>query len=324
MNHQEKQKRVDATTTNFTSHHAGPAGDSTFGPLHPSDITNISPSFLALIDPSGPPNIDGPLPPPPLPTLPNGTFSLSLNELSNNDGQTLSKPHQPNEEPPTSVRKRSPGEIQGILKVPQKKPTLKDSQKTIEALQQENFKLKVFLDRVKRGGDFDYESNKQDLVDILLAEREELTKRLESKEAKESKKTRTQFKDAASQTNLDMMNINEMTKDCIDHKICKLRKRQNEEQSAPFPRNSTPQPTHQMPHHHHHHPYTHHNQYLQQTQVQQLHYTSATLPRNRTANKSMTPEEKTILEKLFNLNGLLTTVRDKALAKKELETETRN
>lgn len=127
--------------------------------------------------------------------------------------------------------------------------TLKSSQETIDSQRQEILKLKLLLHQSRKVGE---------------------------------------SKDAACQTDLNIINMNEIIKASV------ILKRRKEEQ-ATYPRSSTPQPPHRP-------------------QVQQLYYPSVSLPRNDISNRNLRLDEKASLERLYRVNGKMTTVLNKLRA----------
>lgn len=198
--------------------------------------------------------------------------------------------------------------------------TLLTSQETIAQLQNEILKLKLIKHQLEQKLANNLDETKRDLVADLLTQNEELRKQIEETEEKR------EFKDAACQTNLDRLNIDQLIEASLTLKRQKRQVEQTEQRHDTFNRH---QHYIQTPHHEH----ENHNYNSQQNQqatrlhrqhdrqqtlpkvVSQLHYPHVTLPRHiSTSTKHMTSDEKETLEKLFKLDGLMTTTRDKLRA----------
>lgn len=174
-----------------------------------------------------------------------------------------------------------PPPLPPVEEPPPQRLTLKSSQETIDTLRQENFNLKLMLHHASEKG--------------------ELKKPVKFPEKEESRK---KVKDAACQTHLNSMNIDELIKSSI------ILKRQQEKQSEPYPRNSTPQPSHRP------------------QKVQKLCYPNVTLPdntivnqpppKNNSLSRNLKIDEKSILETLCHVDGIMTTARDKLRAKSDI------
>lgn len=119
------------------------------------------------------------------------------------------------------------------------------------------------------------DSQKQEILELKLALHQSSRKVGESK-------------DAACQTDLNSINMNEIIRASV------ILKRKEEEQ-ATYPRSSTPQSSHRP-------------------QVQQLHYPSVSLARNDISNRNLRSDEKASLERLYRVNGKMTTVLNKLRA----------
>lgn len=190
---------------------------------------------------------------------------------------------------------------------------MKRSEQVIADLKQEVLKLKIMLHarNSKDGevGGFDYESNRQDVINQLTLECERYKKLAQ---ARENERKTGQVKDVACVTHLNSMNIDELIKASI------ILKRQEEEQNVLYPRNSTPQPAHRQ---------REQQSQQQRPQVQKLCYPNVTPPENTIANppppkngslsRNLKPDEKSILETLCYVNGIMTTARDKLRAKSD-------
>lgn len=238
-----------------------------------------------------------------------------------------------------SSLKRSPEEMVRQLQVLQKKrPTLISSEKTIEAYKNEILQLKLQLYNLKfshqNAENLDVEGAKKDIVFELMAQNEELRKELEERDRKEKKdlqRKRSMQKESSCQTNLDGSNIEELFRSRRELESIKHNERFKKPTTDVARQHKQSMPTSSSLHNH----LGHHQ--LQQTQlkqvskqdketqfpvVSQLIYPHVTLPRT-TSHKSsshdqLAQDEKVTLEKLCHLDGIMTTIKDKMLARLDM------
>lgn len=216
------------------------------------------------------------------------------------------------------------------------------SQETIERLQSKILELsleKHSLERKLREVS-SVDETKRDFLADLYAQNEELRQRLQeyekggvsSKKIDDEQESEVEKRDAASQTNLDRLNIDQLIEASL------TLKRQKREKDSNFKRpsqhsncqssnqyhsyhQSQPQyQGHSQNHHHHHHAATMPRPEQQPKVVSQLLYPHVTLPQPtsqsavQSNHKAMSLDEKEALQKLFKVDGVLTTLRDQLRA----------
>lgn len=234
--------------------------------------------------------------------------------------------------------KRSPEEIVRQLQVTQKKRStnLVSSEKQLEAYKNENLELKLQIYNMKNSQrnieSVDVENEKEDIVYELIAQNEELRKELEERDRREKKDARRKKSmqtESSCQTNLDSFNIEELFRARRELEKIKQQELFQRPTTDPMRQSQPIIPTSASLHNHlSHHP----QQTLPKQQVlkldketqfpivSQLIYPHVTLPRtsNQKSNRQeqqLAPDEKVTLEKLFHLDGVITTIKDKMLAR---------
>lgn len=268
-----------------------------------------------------------------------------LNEHLKNNGHL---PHQSSVDDAAgrdSSIKRNPEEMVRQLQVSQKKrPTLITSERQIEAYKNEILQLKLQLYHIKTSKlnieNLDIEGAKTDIVSELTAQNDRLKKELDERDRKDrndDQRRRSLLRDSSCQTNLDSYNIEELfkAKRALD-KINQQRFQRTPDVSrrsqphAPLSNSHTqPHTQQQQQQQPHQHQYTqtqqqrvseHHDK--ETPVVSQLSYPHTTIPQQRASHRSsshkqLLPDEKALLEELFNVDGILTVVRDKLRAQSD-------
>ena len=304
----------------------GAGGDTTFAQYNSlSEITTINNELRELIDRS----------------------IVPRSQRKNNSGKSVGiQPKAstiPADEDAFSSTKRSPEDMVRQSQTSTKRRPLLDSAETIKSLKDENLKLKTQIYHMKLSSakeieNFDIDGIKQDLVTDLLQKNDDLRKQLISereKHKRDEEKRKNMYKDSTCQTNLDSLNIEELIKASVTLKRQKERQRlQRQEspalqhpssqhyhqyQNQPQPHQQTNQNNQQQNHHYDTISSRRHDRDTQQPVISQLHYPHVTLPQPTSSGavgqrQQMTPNEKQLLNELFAVDGILTTVYDKLRA----------
>lgn len=266
-------------------HLFGPAGDST----RLSNFTAMNSTFLKMI----------------------GTNPEAIQESASStikEGQ--------------SSVKRHPEEI--ARQMQNKRPLLNNvGQSAIEMYKAENLKLKLMIHQLQNGIDgenLNIDDINHDLIVKLLARNDELRSKLEEYEKSDRREARTRkeiqeelelkyqdevmrkkslLRDKSCQTNLDSLNVDELIKASI------TLKRQKEQERIQEVNNHHPTPKQSLKR----------DQQTQHPIMSQLHYQNAfTSPPKQASTKLLAPDEKKLLEELYSVDGIMTTVLDKLKA----------
>lgn len=262
----------------------GPAGDSTAGPKTLSEITLMNPTVMNYLFPDS---------------------ELPLNQPIE---ERLSPPVQNGERKTTD--KPNAEELTRQLQATCKKRTLITTEDTINSLMKENFSLKLALYNMKKASreeilGTNIENYEKDLLNKYMDLYQNLKKEIEEKNKKEEER-KSRRRSIKCQTNLDNINMEELMKArvALKHQQSMVSRGRQliTETHQPTPK----QPRYDKPPHH--------------QVVTQLTYPSVSLPKPSvtTTGKQMAPDEKDLLEQLYIVHGNLTTVKDKMLAKVDM------
>jgi len=177
---------------------------------------------------------------------------------------------------------------------------LVSSADTIKSLQQEVLRLKLLLHNQQQNQPPNLDETKRDLIAELMEANTKLREELEA--LKEEQGAKPSFRDAECQTAIDGYNIDQLF---MANLTLKRQKRSQEQQHHQQQQQQQQQKHLQE---------QQHQQLFQRHQQQQQQLSKSRPP---TSTVPMLGDEKESLEKLFRIDGLMTTIRDKLMTKLE-------
>jgi len=239
-----------------------------------------------------------------------GPISLSeITAINPSFLDLIATPKPSNKDESHSSVKRCPEEIAKQLQISQKRRPLLSSHETIESYKNENLQLKVQLHQLKQASskeieNFDTDGIKKDLIADLMNRNEDLRKRLDEREKRdraEEREKKSMQRDAMCQTNLDSLNIDELIKASITLKKMNEQQLYGTHKPQPQPQ-LVDQPLHKV------------DTPAQHQTVSQLTYPGVRMHKRFGSTKHLSTDEKDLLETLYRVDGIMTTVLDKLKA----------